>query len=39
MMIVLFTRSPLIPIASASTSFALSTKDCNGCLMPMLCTS
>ena len=39
MMIVLFTSRPLMPIASASTSFALSTKACSGGLIPMLWTS
>ena len=39
MMSVLFTSRPLMPIASASTSFALSTKVCSGALMPMLWTS
>ena len=39
MMIVDFTRRPLMPIASALTSFALSTKSCSGALIPMLWTS
>ncbi len=39
MMSVLFTSSPLIPIASAFTSVALSTNAESGALMPMLCTS
>ena len=39
MMIVLFTSSPLMPMASAPTSTAFSTNDDNGALIPMLCTS
>ncbi len=39
MMMVDFTSSPLMPIASASTSFALSTKLWSGALIPMLWTS
>jgi chromosome segregation ATPase len=38
-MIVDFTSRPLMPIASAPTSFALSTKSCSGALIPMLWTS
>ena len=38
-MSVLFTSRPLMPMASAFTSFALSTKADSGALMPMLCTS
>ena len=39
MISVLFTSRPLIPIASASTSLALSRNVCSGALIPMLWTS
>ena len=39
MMSVLFTSRPLMPMASAFTSLALSTNAESGALMPMLWTS